>query len=66
MLGIWILIRLDLDVFGQIRIIEKAVAVCGLIFQPPQSNWNASYSISAGFDNTDFTSSDVLLHGPLL
>jgi hypothetical protein len=31
-LGIWKQIRLDLDLFGQIQILERAMAVRGLIF----------------------------------
>jgi hypothetical protein len=35
MLGIRILIRFDPDLFGQLRILERAIAVRGLIFYTP-------------------------------
>jgi hypothetical protein len=54
MLGIWIPVSLDPDLFVQIRILEGALAVRRL----------RVVAQSVGSENPDFTPKDALLYGP--
>jgi hypothetical protein len=53
MLGIWILVRVDPDLIGQIRILERTSAVYSPIGLRVVAN-------AAGSENLDFTSMDAL------
>jgi hypothetical protein len=57
MLGIWVPIRLEQYLFGQIRIRERAIAVPSLIFQPRSP---IGIQVIPRFENSDFISTELL------
>jgi hypothetical protein len=61
LLGIMIQIRLDPDLFGHIRILERARAVRGLIFQPRSQIGIRDKVTLAGSQTPVFTSMDALI-----
>jgi hypothetical protein len=53
-----VLVRLDPDLFGQIRILERAIAVPGLIFHHRSQTGIRVIAKSAGSDDTDFNNNN--------